>query len=98
MMLTANGETPPDMDGDAVTAWLAAIETRNAGCHVAPGMMREDHACTDEAGRTAPDRGGECDCETLAFTWSPCDVCGGNLGGERHAVTFWTVAPASVTA
>lgn len=22
------------------------------------------------------------------FSWSPCDVCGGNLGGDRHRVHF----------
>jgi hypothetical protein len=97
IILIANGETPPELTGDEADAWLAAVSDRNAGYHVAPGMFREDHACTDEAGRTAGDNGGDCDCETLAFTWSACDVCGSNLGGERHAVTFWA-APALVSA
>jgi hypothetical protein len=22
------------------------------------------------------------------FSWMPCDVCGGNLGGDRHRVHF----------
>ena len=38
---------------------------------------------------TEPDRGGECECERQSFTWSPCDVCGSNLGGARDAVVFW---------
>jgi hypothetical protein len=38
---------------------------------------------------TEPDRGGDCDCERRSFSWSPCDVCGSNLGGTRDAVVFW---------
>jgi len=41
--------------------------------------------------QTESDRGGECDCEVNTFSWSPCDVCGSNLGGERHAVSFWRI-------
>jgi hypothetical protein len=43
---------------------------------------------------TRGDLGGECECETDSFSWSPCDVCGGNLGGERHAVSFWKILDA----
>lgn len=28
------------------------------------------------------------DCEGW-FSWSPCDVCGSTLGGDRHPVVFW---------
>jgi hypothetical protein len=38
---------------------------------------------------TESDRGGECECEQLTFTWSACDVCGSSLGGARDAVVFW---------
>jgi hypothetical protein len=38
---------------------------------------------------TESDRGGDCECEQLTFTWSACDVCGSNLGGSRDAVVFW---------
>jgi hypothetical protein len=69
--------------------WLAAIDAATDDCEITLGMLREDHACLDENGRTAADLGGECDCETVTFSWTACDVCGGNLGGERHAVTFW---------
>jgi hypothetical protein len=41
--------------------------------------------------QTEADRGGECECETDSFSWSACDVCGSNLGGERHAVSFWKI-------
>lgn len=39
---------------------------------------------------TEPDRGGECECEQLGFSWSQCDVCGSVLGGDREAVVFWS--------
>lgn len=147
-MLVASGETPADMSGGQVTAWLAAIESRCAGCHVAPGLAREAHACRSnwtvtyvrphrvpgsyvrgtaevlagtyaaavDAARwhlpagarvtvarphdlaVASDFGRDCDCETDAFARSACDVCGSPLAGERHAVTFWTIVPAQVTA
>ena len=87
----ANGESPVDMPADQLAAWTTAIESWPMGS-ITFGMLREQHSCLDEAGQTASDRGGECDCETDTFSWSPCDVCGGNLGGERHAVTFWEVA------
>jgi hypothetical protein len=40
---------------------------------------------------TEQDRGGECECETKTFSWSPCDVCDSNLGGARHAVSFFKI-------
>jgi hypothetical protein len=43
---------------------------------------------------TESDRGGECECEQLGFSWSSCDVCGSNLGGDREAVVFWFAPPA----
>jgi hypothetical protein len=29
---------------------------------------------------------GSCMCHETHFSWSPCDVCGSNLGGVRHDV------------
>jgi hypothetical protein len=40
---------------------------------------------------TVQELGGECDCEENTFSWSPCDVCGSNLGGSRHAVSFFKI-------
>lgn len=56
--------------------------------YVTSGMPSEEHGeeCQED------DRGDEafeCDCETRGFSWSACDGCGSNLGGERHAVTGW---------
>lgn len=31
----------------------------------------------------------ECDCDRLEFSWSSCDACGSNLGGDRHAFIIW---------
>jgi len=39
---------------------------------------------------TAGDDGGECFCEDLGFSWSPCEICKRDLGGDRHAATMWT--------
>ncbi len=56
--------------------------------HVTPGMLFSEHQCGKEAMQDVhPDF--ECDCETTTFSWSACDGCGINLGGERHAVTGW---------
>lgn len=32
---------------------------------------------------------GECECDSMDFSWSPCDGCGSHLGGTRHAFTYW---------
>ena len=50
---------------------------------ISPGLMRCDHDCNYEMEWQS----GECTCERIEFTWSPCDVCGSPLGGERHAYT-----------
>ena len=87
----ANGEAPADMTAEQVTAWRGEIDRRNDGYDLTLGMLREDHSCLDENGQTAGDLGGECECEQLSFSWSACDVCGSNLGGERAAVSWWKI-------
>lgn len=91
LILLANGEAPADLTESEVTAWQEQIDLRNHGYNLTLGMLREEHSCTNANGQTAGDLGGECDCEVNSFSWSPCDVCGSNLGGERHAVSFWKV-------
>jgi hypothetical protein len=91
LMELANGESPVDLSEDELAARLAGIEARNAGYRLTLGLCREDHPCRDENGQTAAYLGGECECETDTFSWCACDVCGSNLGGERHAVTFWKI-------
>ena len=29
------------------------------------------------------------ECETISFSWNPCEGCGSKLGGARHAFTIW---------
>lgn len=82
-ILLANGEAPADMSEDQVTAREDQIDARNAGYTITLGMLREEHSCDGTS--------DECDCEVTSFSWSPCDVCGSNLGGERHAVSFWKI-------
>jgi hypothetical protein len=55
---------------------------------LAMGLSRDEH--DDECPNR--DEGAEridCDCETLTFSWSACDGCSSNLGGERHAFTLF---------
>ena len=87
----ANGESPADLSADGIAERNAMISARNAGYDITLGLLREDHTCLNSDGQTAGDLGGECDCEVNTFSWSPCDVCGSNLGGERHAVSFFKI-------
>jgi hypothetical protein len=89
LMLLANGETSPEWTQEETDAYVARVEERNPAGSITLGMVREEHECADDDGQTENDRGGECECEQQSFSWSPCDVCGSNLGGSRHAVTFW---------
>ena len=91
VMELANGESPADLSEEELAARQANIDARNAGYNITLGLLSSEHSCADEDGQTAADRGGECDCETNTFSWSACDVCGSNLGGERHAVSFWKI-------
>lgn len=90
LMWLANGEAPVDMSQEDVTAWRAKVDARNAGYDITLGMLSEDH--DDACPRKHGDTDVECDCEIDTFSWSACDVCGSNLGGERHAVSFWKTA------
>lgn len=87
LFLLANGDTPTEMSEAETLTWLADIELRNAGHDITLGMLTEDH--NDTCPRKLGDRDAECDCETITFSTSPCDVCGSNLHGERHAVAFF---------
>jgi hypothetical protein len=90
LILEANGEAPiGHMTEDEITEWEER-RARNIGtAQITLGMMAEEHSCQDENG----ERADECECEIQSFSWSACDMCGGNLGGERHAFTFWFEGP-----
>ena len=32
---------------------------------------------------------GNCECNSVAFSYSPCELCLSSLGGTRHAVTLF---------
>jgi hypothetical protein len=73
-------------------AWHAAIEARTGDAEITIGMLASEHAEDCPVSITGDPSAAECSCETVSFSWSACDVCGSNLGGERHAVTYWTGA------
>jgi hypothetical protein len=89
LMWLANGETDPEMSEEETAAWLANLNERNKGYDITLGLLLEEHV--DGCPRKAGDRDAECDCETNSFSWCACDVCDSNLGGERHAVSFWKI-------
>lgn len=85
LILLANGETDPSWTEAETAEYLQRVERCSAGTEVTLGMLASEHSCQDASGQIAD----ECDCEQLGFSWSACDVCGSNLGGDREAVTFW---------
>lgn len=94
LFYVAYGDVPTDISQADIDAWLTEVTSRNDGFSVVLGMP------TDEHNDTCPRRNPcgldecdcsevECDCETISFSSRQCDVCGSNLGGERHAVSFF---------
>ena len=81
LYLLANGDTPPEMNEDQTEAWLATVTDEEVT------LGRHTDLCGCEDWDTDQHREG---CEHDEFSWDPCDTCGSRLGGERHAVTFWT--------
>lgn len=61
-------------------------------CEIAMGMDYEEHSaqCLRHPSNVAPvPHDYVCDCDTNPFSWSACEGCGSNLGGERYAMTIW---------
>lgn len=77
--LTANGETDPD-SVEAIAGYQKWHEV-NSEWHLVPGVTDHSERCTPK------DREEGCDCESLGFSWHPCEVCGVNLGGDRFVLT-----------
>ena len=74
----ANGETPPDADPTRVTR--PGLEA----CEVTLGGEHADD-CPNY-----PDWTGEwCECESLGFTWSGCQLCTSDLAGDKYLATLW---------
>lgn len=87
-VLLVNGDMPGHMSEEEVNEWHARYVKGIGDTEVTPGMLAEYHECANDNG----DRPEECDCETRTFSWSPCDICHSNLGGTRHAITWWVKA------
>jgi hypothetical protein len=91
-MRVGNGELPEWMSKDELDEYEHNVEITSGMYSVELGMAAEDHECG-----AADFADAECGCEQVTFTWSACDVCGSRLGGERYAVTFWTIDPPTTT-
>ena len=61
----------------------------DAAYQVACGLTEEAHGenCTTELRND-----GSCTCEHVDFSWSDCDACGSDLGGERLAYSYRVVS------
>lgn len=94
LSLLAYGEDPVGtMSEDEITEWHARIDdTLSGGTEVTLGMLASEHSdyCPVKI-HDSHDAVDECGCDTVSFSWSACDLCRSNPGGERHAITFWTV-------
>lgn len=75
MQALANGELCDDADREPLSALDADAE-------VTCGLIASEHECD-----SLDDCNGEC--ERQEFSWSRCEGCGSNLGGERLAATEW---------
>lgn len=85
--LFANGETPPNMPEDETAAYLASIDSRTDGYHVAVGGEHADDCPNMVDGQW--EGSTDCTCETEEFLWRQCGACGSTVGGSRHAVTLF---------
>ena len=72
----ANGETPPDADSTRTPR--PGLE----GCEVTLGGKHADHCPNHPSWQ-----GVECDCESLGFTWSGCQLCTSDLSCGDQAGT-----------
>lgn len=85
LMWEANGCDDNDpTDGASYAAGVERL-TRNGG-HVSLGSTREEYARRGYPGETWRDADGADD---LGFSWSACECCGENKGGDRYAATLW---------
>lgn len=66
-----------DITGEEWSNYPDASITAGSLCDKGENHYREDAEDHSE------------NCETISFSWSPCDGCGSTLGGTRHAFTIW---------
>ena len=73
LMCIANGDLPTDDDPERDAASIAGVEREQAsGGHIVAGGTGDDPENPDEGG----------------FSWSSCDCCNSNLGGDRFNATL----------
>src|SRR4051812_36292426 len=90
LMWLANGETPPELDEEETQKWKENFWKRNEGYELTLGRMFGEDGCEHTHEDWDEDSQPHAlECEQIEFSWSQCDTCGSNLGGERGAVTFW---------
>lgn len=91
----AYGETPEQMSEDETREWLDTITANLGEWHVDLGGEHAED-CPNVDQDTGEWLGStDCDCETVDFSWSRCDVCRSGLGGSRDAVFFYTTGDES---
>lgn len=91
LFLLANGDTPEGLSPDETAEWLAKIDRRTEGFEVVLGGEHVEDCPNIEDGQWQGTT--DCDCEQVTFSSSPCDVCGSQLAGCRHAVAYFEVHP-----
>jgi hypothetical protein len=82
MFVHANGELPDPPPADR--PWNRIPDSQS----VSMGMLYSEHE-EECPNRIAGEYVEECECEEITFAINPCDGCGSNLAGTRHAFTLW---------
>lgn len=77
MLIHANGETSGDRDENEPELWSRILD--GIGFSVTMGGKHSK-------GCDGPE---DCSCGDLGFSWSACEGCGSNLGGDRFRFTVW---------
>ena len=88
LMLEANGDMPAWMsDQERLEYGDKVANHPNADLEMTLGHLHNspDSQCW-HAGEPCED---DCDCERTEFSSVDCDMCGSELAGYRHDVTFW---------
>ncbi len=85
LMWFANGETDGNWTEKERAEFLGRVGKHTEGCHITLGSIDCEH-CGSEARAADPDNTE--DCESW-FSWSACDTCGSNLGGDRSHAVAW---------
>ena len=92
-MTLVNADTSGIERSDRLAEVLAGVARFRAG-ELTPGLMYAEHTSPQCQADYLEGIDPECDgeCERVAFSWSPCDVClSTTVAGSRDAFTLWTL-------